>query len=206
MSVVSCVCTINSKQTKIKMSRFLKLFIFSIFLLIITTATTTSLSEGSQQQQQNPSSLSNFIHNETANIEFLNLHNLARTHAHLPPYVWDLKLEQYARDYAAKRSADCSLTHSDGPYGENLFWGGGGEWTPKDAVKLWIKEHKYYDVKKNTCKPGKVCGHYTQIVWRDSTRLGCAFGQCKNGDTFGICSYDPPGNYIGELPFFHHEH
>lgn len=49
--------------------------------------------------------------------------------------------------------------------------------------------------------PGKMCGHYTQIVWRDSVRLGCASVNCLNGGMYAICSYDPPGNYIGESPF-----
>ncbi|XP_057496638.1 LOW QUALITY PROTEIN: pathogenesis-related protein PRMS-like [Actinidia eriantha] len=111
------------------------------------------------------------------------------------------KLAQYAARYAAQRAYDCDLVHSGGPYGENRFWGSGNEWTPTDVVKLWVKEHTYYNCITNKCKPEKMCGHYTQIVWRSSLRLGCARVQCDNGDIFAICSYDPPGNYIGEHPF-----
>lgn len=141
--------------------------------------------------------------------EFLDLHNFARRHARLPPFVWDVKLEEYARDYANQRanSGDCrTLVHSMGPYGENLFWGRGSNWKPKDAVKKWIKEHRFYDQDANTCRIGKVCGHYTQVVWRDTIRLGCAVAICPNDDTLTVCSYDPPGNYLGEKPSIHYDH
>lgn len=140
--------------------------------------------------------------------EFLKLHNTARGHAKLPPFYWDVKLEEYARQYASERAnGDCAdMVHSMGPYGENLFWGKGSSWKPRDAVKKWIKEHKFYDQESNACKHGRTCGHYTQVVWRDSTRLGCAVARCKNDDTFTVCSYDPPGNYLGERPYIHYDH
>ncbi|CAK9165774.1 unnamed protein product [Ilex paraguariensis] len=133
--------------------------------------------------------------------EFLAAHNKVRLHALEPPFVWDLRLAIYARLYAQQRAGDCELVHSNGQYGENIFWGSGNLWTPSDVVRLWVKEHRYYDRRTNECLPGEMCGHYTQIVWRESVRLGCARIECNNGDTFAICSYDPPGNYIGESPF-----
>ncbi|CAH1441532.1 unnamed protein product [Lactuca virosa] len=47
----------------------------------------------------------------------------------------------------------------------------------------------------------KMCGHYTQVVWRNSVRLGCARVQCNNDAWFVTCNYDPPGNYVGEKPY-----
>ncbi|RVW39746.1 Pathogenesis-related protein 1B [Vitis vinifera] len=69
------------------------------------------------------------------------------------------------------------------------------------VVESWAKEHKYYNKDTNQCTQGQMCGHYTQIVWRDSVRLGCARVNCLNGGMYAICSYDPPGNYINENPF-----
>ncbi|XP_022760004.1 probable pathogenesis-related protein CaO19.6200 [Durio zibethinus] len=133
--------------------------------------------------------------------QFLNAHNKARAHAGLSLFVWDETLASYARTWAKKRSSDCRMKHSNGPYGENIFWGGRDHWTPKDVVKLWVKEHKFYNRKTNACQPGKLCGHYTQIVWSDSIKVGCARAKCANGGIFVICSYDPPGNYANENPF-----
>lgn len=41
------------------------------------------------------------------------------------------------------------------------------------------------------------CGHYTQVVWANTKRVGCAAAECRNGGTFVVCSYDPPGNMDG---------
>jgi len=59
-----------------------------------------------------------------------------------------------------------------------------------------------YTYSTNSCASGKVCGHYTQVVWKNSTKIGCAGVVCSNGG--GIiygCNYDPPGNYSGQKPY-----
>jgi pathogenesis-related protein 1 len=95
---------------------------------------------------------------------------------------------------------DCNLVHSQGgSYGENLE-GSTGDLSVVDAVKLWVDEKASYDYNSNTYAAGAVCGHYTQVVWRDSVRLGCAKVQCNNGGKFIGCNYDPPGNVIGQRP------
>jgi pathogenesis-related protein 1 len=45
-----------------------------------------------------------------------------------------------------------------------------------------------------------VCGHYTQIVWRDTTSVGCAAQSCPQGEIW-VCDYSPPGNYVGQHPY-----
>ncbi|KAI3872643.1 hypothetical protein MKX03_014987 [Papaver bracteatum] len=81
---------------------------------------------------------------------------------------------------AAVGRSDCALIHSDGPLGENLFWGGGYGWTPAQAVKAWVDEGQYYDHSTNSCAPGQECGHYTQIVSARTTSIGCAMLQCDD--------------------------
>ncbi|KAL3692376.1 hypothetical protein R1sor_006027 [Riccia sorocarpa] len=39
------------------------------------------------------------------------------------------------------------------------------------------------------------------IVWKATTKVGCASAKCPAGGTFTVCSYNPPGNYIGERPY-----
>ena len=135
--------------------------------------------------------------------DFVNLHNRARAADRVGPVTWDAKVARYAQDYAARRAGDCKLVHSGGPFGENLFWGSAGRaWSAADALRSWVDEKKNYHLDTNTCEAGKVCGHYTQVVWRKSTRIGCARVVCAaSRGVFIICSYDPPGNFNGERPF-----
>ncbi|KAL5787959.1 hypothetical protein ACOSP7_004908 [Xanthoceras sorbifolium] len=114
------------------------------------------------------------IHNKNA-------HNAARVQVGVANIVWDNTLESYALNYANSRKGDCNLVHLNGAYGENLAKGS-GSFTGTAAVNLW-------------------CLHYTQVVWRNSVSLGCARVQCNNGWWFVTCNYDPPGNYVGQLPY-----
>ncbi|XP_047974706.1 pathogenesis-related leaf protein 6-like [Salvia hispanica] len=136
--------------------------------------------------------------------DFLEGHNLARAVVGVPPLEWNATVADYALRYAKKRSDDCNLELSMGPYGENLFKGHGlglFSVTAATAVNHWVSEKPYYDYASNSCIAGKSCLHYTQVVWRGSTQLGCALQQCRNGWMFVVCSYDPPGNWVGERPY-----
>ncbi|KAF7086350.1 hypothetical protein CFC21_089644 [Triticum aestivum] len=140
---------------------------------------------------------------------FLASHNAARRAVGVRALAWDGGLERCARDYARARArAGCALVHSHGRYGENLFRGsgvgGGGGWTPEAVVAAWVvKERAMYDARYNACRgPRSACGHYTQIVWRGSKKVGCATATCAGGrGTFAVCMYDPPGNYAGVRPY-----
>ncbi|XP_078435646.1 pathogenesis-related leaf protein 4-like [Wolffia australiana] len=134
--------------------------------------------------------------------DFLAAHNAARASVGVGLMVWDAQVAAYAQNYANQRRADYSLIHSRGNYGENLFCGSlGGECTGREAVQAWMNERKDYNYATNTCTPGRACGHYTQVVWRKSVRLGCARVRCNSGAIFITCNYSPPGNYIGQRPF-----
>ncbi|KAI9181083.1 hypothetical protein LWI28_011254 [Acer negundo] len=133
--------------------------------------------------------------------EFLNAHNRVRFAKGQPPLKWDAKLARTARRWGDELRNDCEMRHSSSPYGENLFWGGRDHWTPTEVVKSWAKEQDYYHVRSNGCDAGQMCGHYTQIVWRSTAKIGCARQKCTGGGLLVICNYDPPGNYINENPF-----
>ena len=128
----------------------------------------------------------------------------------LPDLVDDATLVASAKEYAS----GCIYAHSGGNYGENLFAGTGSGYTIEHAVNSWASEVADYDYNQNTCAAGKVCGHYTQIVWADTSNVGCALQVCAplkypDGSTvFGdvsshyiVCQYTPPGNFIGQKPY-----
>ncbi|KAF4382015.1 hypothetical protein G4B88_006647 [Cannabis sativa] len=133
--------------------------------------------------------------------DYLNAHNSARSAVGVGNLVWDNTLASYALRYANEHIGDCRLVHSGGRYGENLA-GSSGDLSGTDAVRLWVAEKADYNYNSNSCRSGKVCGHYTQVVWRNTARVGCAKVRCNNNrGTFIICSYDPPGNYVGQRPY-----
>lgn len=83
--------------------------------------------------------------------DYLKTHNDARSLVGVPNLVWDAALAQYALTYANSRKADCSLVHSNGPYGENLAKGSSSTFSGVSAVNLWVAEKPYYSYTTNSC-------------------------------------------------------
>ncbi|GMU10950.1 CAP domain-containing protein [Corallococcus caeni] len=140
--------------------------------------------------------------------DMLEAHNAARAAAKptpspaLEPLTWDPAVAEVAQKWAD----NCVFEHNPnrGNAGENIAWSSPGYWDTKGVVKAWVDEVADYDYAKNTCKTGAQCGHYTQVVWRNTRRLGCAMQRCtKSGSTsdFYVCNYAPPGNYVGQRPY-----
>ncbi|KAL6540815.1 Cuticle-degrading protease [Orobanche minor] len=145
----------------------------------------------------NASAPTNELHHQ-----FMDKQNQARKAVGLNRLVWSDTLARYAGSYAGQRREDCALEHSNGPYGENIFWGSGDEWTPDQAAAAWVDEGQWYDYGSNSCAEEQQCGHYTQIVWRNTSKIGCARVVCDDDKgVFMTCNYDPPGNYYGERPY-----
>ncbi|XAR73014.1 hypothetical protein NMG60_11019856 [Bertholletia excelsa] len=134
--------------------------------------------------------------------DYVKAHNAARAQVGVGPIAWDDTVAAFAQDYANKRAGDCRMVHSGGggKYGENLA-AGSGDFTGTDAVNLWVAEKQYYNYNTNSCTQGKECLHYTQVVWRNSVKLGCARVKCTNGWWFVTCNYAPPGNVVGQKPY-----
>lgn len=125
----------------------------------------------------------------------------------LAPLLWDPHLAAIAQRWAdhLAHELECPfpLPHSDGPYGENLAWIYNQTTTGPGVVLSWGDEQRHYDYDDNTCS--FICGHYTQIVWRTTERVGCGRADCPSDDDVPwevwVCNYDPPGNIGGQRPY-----
>jgi pathogenesis-related protein 1 len=147
--------------------------------------------------------------------ELVAAHNEARASAKptprpaLPKLTWSPEAARVAQAWAS----ECRFEHNPnrGKYGENLAAAAPpGSKTNAQVVWDWVSEAANYTYSSHRCAPGKVCGHYTQVVWRDTKQVGCATVTCTKNSPFGarfptwqlwVCDYTPPGNYVGQKPY-----
>lgn len=133
----------------------------------------------------------------------LEVHNHYRNSIGIKDLIWSETLASSAQqwaDYLARRTV---FHHSQGEYGENIWQGSAGYYSQKDMIDHWASEKQFYLPGKpypNDCQRGKICGHYTQIVWRDTQVVGCGLASARDVDYF-VCQYDPPGNYLTEIAY-----
>jgi pathogenesis-related protein 1 len=131
--------------------------------------------------------------------EIIKAHNSIRSRLNLPPLVWSDKIAAVAQQWAETLSERNQFIHRPKSiYGENLFEIDGARSSPTQVVSQWASEARDYDYASNRCN--RVCGHYTQIVWRGTRELGCGVALGPRREIW-VCDYSPPGNVIGRRPF-----
>lgn len=131
--------------------------------------------------------------------QYLSAHNTIRAQHGASALTWSDNLASKAQQWAN----NCVFKHSGGslgPFGENLAAGTGSAYGIAEAVKSWTDEVSEYD--SSNPQPS----HFTQVVWKASTQVGCAVQSCNGifDASFGpakfyVCEYSPQGNVIGEF-------
>jgi uncharacterized protein YkwD len=123
--------------------------------------------------------------------EILTVHNQLRKRHSAGALQWDNKLASFASAYASR----CKLAHSHAGYGENLA---AGHRSITAAIDAWYAEGARYSYKEARYTPG--LGHFTQLVWKSTTRVGCGIAACngKHGvpGNLLVCEYSPAGNVV----------
>ena len=166
---------------------------------IVTRAGTVTETATGPVGTTNPSALPSVMLRE---------HNAARTQVGVGPLALDSALERDALAYAQEMARTGNFAHSSGDsrpgQGENLWVGTSGAYGFEEMIGYWVDEKRYYrhgtfpDV-SSTGKWSDV-GHYTQIVWRDTTRVGCAIATGRGRDWL-VCRYAPQGNIVGRKAY-----
>ncbi len=152
--------------------------------------------------------------NNTVNVQgedlvssVLAMQNQERAAVGVPPLTWSDTIAASAQTWADHVLATSDSTHSTGTgYGENIAWGGGPSYATLAVLQQgWINE-------KNNYVPGTpwsyATGHYTAIVDKRSTEVGCGFTSGPGGPyaEYGgtnvlVCQYNPPGNWNNQPPY-----
>lgn len=120
-------------------------------------------------------------------MSIMDLHNEHRARHRVASLAWSSRLESGAQEWAD----NCVFSHSQSGDGENLAKGYS---SVDDAVRAWYNEETSYNY--NSPSFSKSTGHFTQMVWKGTTELGCGYNAgCK----MLVCRYAPAGNVQGQF-------
>jgi hypothetical protein len=141
-------------------------------------------------------------------LRLLAMHNMERARIGVPLLQWDSRLAAAAASYGPVLERMGRLQHSPRAtrpgQRENLWMGTRGAFSPEQMVGSWIAERRDFHpgVFPRVSRTGNWLdvAHYTQIVWRGTTHVGCAVHRGARWD-FLICRYSPPGNADGRMVF-----
>ncbi|KAL3867826.1 hypothetical protein ACJMK2_040672 [Sinanodonta woodiana] len=122
-----------------------------------------------------------------------------------------MSYDPYLEERAAAWSETCYFGHQQRGLGENLsYFSSTGRAVPpvtviRQSIQMWHGEKNIWGY-STTC--GAAC-HYTQLVWAQTSRVGCALSYCpvmqgaafSTNSMYFVCFYSPAGNYYGQYPF-----
>ena len=149
--------------------------------------------------------------NLQSNLEarLLASHNRERSMLGLPMLRWDPALASGARAWSDYLARSGNFAHSPNdpqelPIGENIWGGTSNRFSPEEMVGLWISEKARFrsGTFPAVSRTGNVAdvSHYTQLVWRETSRVGCALSHGIKEDVL-VCRYSNAGNVMGNRPY-----
>ena len=163
-----------------------------------------SLNDGWEENVQNTSNSEATLVANNANItqEVLDAHNRYRSEVNVSALKWSDALANSAQQWANHLAANGIFEHSDNQeVGENIWKGTSGNHSVTQMVDSWGAEKKFFTpgVFPNVTTGGEV-SHYTQMIWRNTTEVGCAVAT-DDSDDYLVCQYSPSGNYSDEAVY-----
>ncbi|KAI8316841.1 Repressed by EFG1 protein 1 [Colletotrichum sp. SAR11_59] len=140
-----------------------------------------------------PTAVPEWNSDDTFTSAVLNSTNHYREQHNASDVSWNKTLADFAVDYL-RGMDDCDFEHSGGPYGENLAMGYANV---TQSVEAWGEERDDYDF--DDAEFSEETGHFTQLVWKDTTDVGCARKRCEDDAWYLVCEYWPRGNVVGQF-------
>jgi Cysteine-rich secretory protein family len=149
----------------------------------------------------------------------LDIHNRERTLVGFQPLTWSDSLATDAQNWANYLATlgimcgpqGCEPKAPHGANNENIALGyvfpaEFGRTSPAEYAQRWADEKVQYNAGQRS---GLGIGHYTAMVWKTTSEVGCGFvaGAVPDelgrggGTDFLVCRYNPPGNIASQAPF-----
>lgn len=132
--------------------------------------------------------------------QLLDSHNKRREEHGVEPLEWDNALAVEAQAWANKLAKEENLYHSSVDVrhylGENLANNNRKVFTGEDATEQWYGEIRNFDYEHSDHFEVQT-GHFTQVVWKHSKKVGAAMATSPSGKHYVCARYDPPGNVRG---------
>ena len=136
------------------------------------------------------------------------VHNQERHLLGIKKLEWSNDLQKDAENYAKYLARTETFEHSKGNnQGENLYY----EYISKSITDKpfqrssigWLVEKKDYEYARigDRKNANKMIGHYTQMIWKETTKVGMGAYVNKNGKIYVVARYYPSGNWDGEFPY-----
>jgi hypothetical protein len=131
-------------------------------------------------------------------------HNVERAVVRVQPLVWDSTLATGAVAYGQQLARSGRFEHSNRRarpgIGENLWMGTRGAFSLEQMVGDWASEKRWFraGIFPYVSRAGgwERVGHYSQIIWPTTTRVGCGLATGHGRDVL-VCRYWPAGNIDG---------
>jgi len=136
------------------------------------------------------------------NDDMLQQHNDYRAKHNDDPLSMDDTLMNMAQEWADHLAANNAFEHSSNDFrtvngecvGENIYMASGGEASAIDATRSWYCEVDDYYNTINKWQNSPAIGHFTQVVWKDSHKVGFGIATGSDGMTRVVAQYQPCGN------------
>ncbi|CAH8865709.1 unnamed protein product [Trichobilharzia szidati] len=116
----------------------------------------------------------------------------------MPPLIWDEELASQAEAL----SKSCTFTNNNptsrkyNPVGQNIASCG----TVEDVMKRWFGQQIWYNFTEHKCSPYRRCRQYMQMVFENTTHIGCAVTECPFDEKYShalfiVCNYGPGAKF-----------
>lgn len=170
------------------------MFFFVLLILIESTAGAQTVLQENDKRVQS----------------LLNHHNAKRRDVGVQPLIWSNVLAAYAQEWAnyLAQKNKCIIKHrpekmrKGKEYGENIYWASSYDDDGLLAAsESWYSEIKLYDKKPISFSNVNAVGHYTQMVWHNTTQIGVGMAVCPSGALIVVANYVEAGNMMGEKPY-----